>query len=103
MGSVSCFLSWFVVEGNNNCAHRICFDEGYNKVKPPDDVGVRFEPYLHEILKISNSEFSVSAKYSFILFWCDNRTRFQDPHETFKEGLDNRLLNHIWTPEVNLQ
>ena len=63
-------------------------------------MGVRFEPYLHEILKvlyppkffltgnlfqISNSEFSVSAKYSFILFWCDNRTRFQDPHETFKE------------------
>ena len=72
-------------------------EKGYERSEAPDDVTVQFSPYLREILKVKNknqnielfqisdSDFSITAKYSFVCQWCDSRLSFEDLNLTFKE------------------
>ena len=54
------------------------------------------------VLKVSETQFSLTASYILAFMWHDKRIFFKETPQTKTHVLDYGLLNKIWTPKLKV-
>ena len=57
---------------------------------------------MKHILKVSETQFSLTASYILAFLWYDKRVSFKETPQATTHVLDYGLLNKIWSPKLKV-
>merc|ERR1712142_46426 len=91
------------LHAEKHCLPPFCLSEDYQRSAPPNDpMTVKVYPFLREIFKVSDEDFSITFEADVLFSWPDERITFNNTNER-AWFVDQELLNQVWGPKFDIR